>query len=62
MGAYSLTRVDATGSSAPRPMPTMNRSTINMPTDVTSAEAPVATDDGVAEPLNRCAEIRVVPL
>ncbi len=26
------------------------------------AEAPVATDDGVAEPLNRCAEIRVVPL
>ena len=26
------------------------------------ADAPVATDDGVAEPLNRCAEIRVVRL
>lgn len=26
------------------------------------AEAPVATDDGVAEPLNRCAEIRVARL
>jgi hypothetical protein len=41
-GANSLTRVDATGSSAPRPSPTTNRSAMRTPTDQDSAEAPVA--------------------
>ena len=43
LGAYSLISVDATGSSAPRPIPTMNRSTMSIATEVARAEAPVAT-------------------
>ena len=41
-GENSLTSVDATGNSPPSPRPTMKRSTINAPTDVASADAPVA--------------------
>ncbi len=41
-GANSLTRVDATGSSAPRPRPITTRSAMSTPTDVASAAAPVA--------------------
>ena len=42
-GAYSLTKVDATGNSAPSPRPTMKRSTISMATPVENAAAPVAS-------------------
>ena len=42
-GANSLTYVEATGSSLPRPNPTMKRSTSRAPTPPTSALAPVAT-------------------
>ncbi len=41
-GANSLTSVEATGSSAPSPRPTTNRSTSSDPTDQDSADAPVA--------------------
>ena len=42
-GANSLTKVEATGSSAPSPSPTTKRSTISIATLPASAEAPVAT-------------------
>ena len=41
-GANSLTSVDATGSSAPRPRPMRNRKTSRAPTDHDRAAAPVA--------------------
>ena len=41
-GAYSLTSVEATGSSAPSPRPTTSRSTTSEATDHASADAPVA--------------------
>ncbi|KAF0258720.1 hypothetical protein CMMCAS08_10520 [Clavibacter michiganensis subsp. michiganensis] len=42
-GENSLTSVDATGSSAPSPSPTTKRSAMSAPTDIASAETPVAT-------------------
>src|SRR5699024_5498084 len=42
-GANSLIRVEATGSSAPRPSPTTKRSAISIASPVDRAEAPVAT-------------------
>src|ERR687894_590517 len=42
-GAYSLTSVEATGSSAPSPSPMRKRNTSSEATDQASAAAPVAT-------------------
>ena len=42
-GANSETRVEATGSSAPRPSPTRKRSAMSIARPVDSAEAPVAS-------------------
>lgn len=42
-GAYSLTRVEATGDSAPSPRPTMKRSAHSTRKPGASADNPVAT-------------------
>ena len=42
-GANSLTSVDATGNSAPRPRPTMKRRTMSTAMPVDRAAAPVAS-------------------
>ena len=41
-GENSLTSVEATGSSAPKPSPTRKRNTMREATDHASADAPVA--------------------